>query len=125
MDITEKLNRLASLQAHVDKLKEHYAQLRADALPDTVRDLLQEIDQEQAGAIGPALLEIDELACEIKNDVLQGGRSVRGAHLQAIYSPGAPRWDDRALAGYAEAHPEILKWRKAGAPSVSLRAVTR
>ena len=119
----EKLNRLASLQANIDALKLRYDQLRQDAIPDSVRALLQEIDAEQAEAVGPAMLEVEELKREIECDVLEGKASVKGTYLQAVYTQPKVTWETGLLAGFAIAHPEILSARKIGKPSVSFREV--
>ncbi len=49
------------------------------------------------------------------------GESVKGTNLQAIFIKGRQTWDNAELDKYAEKHPEILKFRKIGNPSVSIR----
>ena len=54
-------------------------------------------------------------------DVLLRGESLRGSVYQAIYMKGRVSWDSAAIDQYARAHPEVLKFRREGQPSVSLR----
>ncbi|MCG3145996.1 MAG: hypothetical protein HONDAALG_03775 [Gammaproteobacteria bacterium] len=51
------------------------------------------------------------------------GATVKGAALSAVYAKGRVSWDNKALEGYAVAHPELLAFRSEGAPSVSIRGV--
>ena len=62
---------------------------------------------------------------EIKNDVLLGGESVVTDVLQAIYVKGRVSWDNEGIDRYARLHPEVLKYRKEGQPSVSLRTTSK
>jgi len=48
---------------------------------------------------------------------------VKGRELEAVYVKGRISWDNKALDGYAAAHPEIGAFRKQGDPSVSIRGV--
>ena len=52
------------------------------------------------------------------------GETVKGDHLQAVWSKGRASWDDKALMGYTKAHPELLEFRKQGEPSVSIRSTS-
>ena len=67
------------------------------------------------------LVEIGQLEAQIKAAVLEYGRSVKGAGMQAVYMAGRVSWDDKFLQGYAATHEEILPARMEGKPSVSLR----
>jgi len=59
----------------------------------------------------------------INEAVLEGGESIKGEKLQAVFSNGRTTWDSKALVGYAVAHPEIEKLKKTGKPSVSIREI--
>lgn len=59
----------------------------------------------------------------VNEAVLEKGESIKGEKLQACFSKGRTTWDTKALVGYAVAHPEIDKLKKAGKPSVSIREV--
>lgn len=68
--------------------------------------------------------EIDVLEDMIKRFVLKRGKSLKGEFLQAVYSKGKTTWDTKALDGYASVFPEIVRFKKTSAASVSIRAVT-
>ncbi len=61
------------------------------------------------------------LEAEIKNDVLLSGQSVMTDVFQAIYVKGRVTWDNEGINNYARLHPEVLKFRKEGQPSVTLK----
>ena len=63
----------------------------------------------------------DALTAEIKDEVVALGETVKGSCLMAVYAKGRVSWDDKALEGYAAAHPEIQPFRKVGNPSESIR----
>jgi hypothetical protein len=67
--------------------------------------------------------DIEAVTNLVKSQVLSGGATVKGTHYMAVYAKGRVSWDNKALDGYAVAHPEILILRKEGEPSVSFRAV--
>lgn len=49
--------------------------------------------------------------------------SIKGEYLQAVYSKGRSSWDTKSIEGYAASHPELLQFKKTGAPTVSFRSV--
>ncbi len=46
-----------------------------------------------------------------------------GVHLHAVFSQGRVTWDTKGLDRFALSHPEVVKFRKQGTPSVALRIV--
>jgi hypothetical protein len=57
--------------------------------------------------------------------VLKNGATVRGSYLMAVWSKGRVSWDDKGLSNYAQAHPDLLQYRKQGDPSISIRKSER
>lgn len=121
MDIREKLNRLAELEAQADVLRLHFQGLRDAVLTQEQREQLADIDAEQQTALDAIKGGIDSLTAEIKAEVVGMGATVKGDHLQAVWTKGRVSWDTKALDGYAAGHPELLPFRKEGDPSVSIR----
>ena len=121
MNTFDKLNLLADLRAQTDIIKIHFDDLRAEILTPEIKAALAEIDAEYQTAIEALNTGIATLETEIKAEVIQGGATVKGAHLQAVYNKGRVSWDTKALDGYAAGHPEIMPFRKVGEPSVSIR----
>lgn len=120
--VTEKLERLSNLRAAADVARLDYEGKRAgilkqvqaelDALEVEYKPLLESVDE-----------NIASLETEIKTEVLLHGESVQGGTFRAVYTKGRISWDGNGIEKYAELHPEILHYRKQGAPSVSLRIV--
>lgn len=129
-------------QAARDLLYIEYEATRAvphNAIAPAVADLEAQIATLEASIL-PALTAIEEQYAERLNDmdiavsaaeanvriaVLAVGKSVKGAHLHAVYSKGRVSWDSKGLDGYAVAYPEVLKFRSTGEPSVSIRAAAK
>jgi len=65
--------------------------------------------------------EIDETRHQLREDCISVGESVKGSHLQVVYSSPRVTWDTKGLDGYAIAHPEITIFRREGKPSASIR----
>jgi hypothetical protein len=59
---------------------------------------------------------------QIRKTALAERRSIKGQFGQAVYASGRVSWDTKGLDGVAVVMPEILKFRKVGEPSVSIRA---
>jgi hypothetical protein len=121
-DVADKLNRLADLRAAVDLTRMDYEQRKAEVLKE-VQAELDALESEYQPLLDAALDNAAALEAEIKNDVLLAGQSVSTSFYQAIYMKGRVTWDNDGINKYAQLHPEVLKYRKEGQPSVSLRTV--
>ena len=122
MTIIEKLDRL-----HYLKTKNAAAAAEFEAVKAAVLALHQD-ELERAESYAEKIVsatrdEMDSLETGIKADVLSRQVTVRGAHLQAVYSRGRVSWDSKTLDGYALSHPEILAARTEGKPSVAFREI--
>ncbi len=121
--VVSKLKRLADLHAAVDLARIDYEAKRAEVLKK-VQAELDAIDLEFRPVLDAAEENAAILEAEIKNDVLLRGESLRGGAYQAIYMKGRVSWDARGVEDYARSHPELLKFRREGQPSVTLRTVS-
>lgn len=73
-------------------------------------------------ANAPLIELIDMLESEIKNEVLEIGKSVSSDNMTAVWANGRMSWDSKKLAELAEKYPEINDCRRYGNPSVSFRS---
>jgi hypothetical protein len=113
---------LTNLQAATDLTRMDYEEKRAEILKQVQSDL-DALDSEYQPLLESAEENIGTLTAEIKNDVLLHGDSVQGGAYRATYIQGRTSWDNAGMAKYAANHPDILKFRKQGQASVTLRAV--
>lgn len=120
--VSEKLFRLTNLQAATDLTRMDYEEKRAEILK-RVRTDLDALDVEYHPLLEAAEENIATLTAEIKNDVLLHGDSVQGGSYRAMYVQGRTSWDNTGMTKYAAAHPDVLKFRKQGQASVTLRVV--
>ncbi len=118
--VLQKLERLANLRAAADVARMDHDARRAEVLKK-VQTELDAIELEFHPVLEAAEVNAAALEAEIKNDILLRGESLRGSAYQAIYMRGRISWDSAGINGYAHTHPEVLKFRKEGHPSVSLR----
>ncbi len=118
--VVSKLTRLADLHAAVDVARMDYEAKRAEVLK-RVQSELDAIEVEFRPVLDAAEENAAALEAEIKNDVLLRGESLRGGVYQAIYMKGRVSWDGKGVEEYARSHPELLKFRREGQPSVALR----
>jgi len=120
--VSEKLFRLTNLQATTDLTRMDYEEKRAEILKN-VQAKLDALNIEYKPLLESAEENIVMLTAEIKNDVLLHGDSVQGGAYRAMYVQGRASWDNAGMTKYAAAHPDVLKFRKQGQASVTLRAV--
>ena len=120
--ITARLEELSEMQAAAEVTRLDLEAKRAEILK-SVQAELDALEDEYAPLLATAEARIEALKEEIKSDVLEHGASVRGGHLQAVYSRGRVTWDTHRLEDYANEHPEVNEFRREGSPSVSLRSV--
>jgi len=123
MNTTEKLDRLAELDAHRDMVLVDKEALKQSIIPAEVKQQLRDIDSEYDPKLDAIAQERAQLEAEVKNDVMVSGESVKGETYRASYVKGRISWDTKALDGYAVAHPEIEKLRTEGAPTVRIAKV--
>lgn len=122
-NIIEMLDTLAEYQAALDAARLKYEEQRAAIISPEVKQALDDLAAEYSQMTQAASENAAAMTEKIKAAVVTGGASVKGAHLQAVYSGGRVLWDDKKLLAYASAHPEIMMLRETGKPSVSIRAV--
>jgi hypothetical protein len=122
--IAGKLNRLADLRAAVDLARMNYEARRSEVLKK-VQAELDALEAEYQPLLEAAQDNAASLETEIKNDVLLSGQSVMTDVYQAVYVKGRVTWDNDGISNYARMHPEVLKFRREGQPSVTLRTAGR
>ncbi len=123
LEIKKKLDQLADFQAQQDVLTMQKKALIDEILNAEVRAKLDEIEAEFADKTEAVNTNIAKLEEEIKQSVKVLGTSVKSKFFHAVWVKGRVSWDTKAMDNYAIYHPEILKMRKQGEPSVSLRKI--
>lgn len=121
--VVTKLRRLADLRAAADVARIDYEAKRAEVMKQ-VQAELDALDLEFRPVLDAAEDNADTLEAEIKNDVMLRGESLRGGAYQAVYMKGRVSYDAHGVDEYARTHPELLKYRREGQPSVSLRTAS-
>lgn len=121
MDIYEKIEKYSDLTSGIDAINQEKQALIDEVLTPEIEEKLAEIDAEFYPKVEEILQQKSTLEAEIKQEVLQAGRTVKGTYHAFVWSKPRVSWDTKALDGYAAAHPEIAQFRTEGSPSVSVR----
>lgn len=121
-DIRARLEELAEVRAAAETTRLDYEARREEILR-AVQAELEALQAEYEPLLESAQARAAALEAEVKEAVLAFGASVKGSAYQAVYVRGRVTWDNQKLDRYAQAHPEILAYRREGDPSVSLRTV--
>jgi hypothetical protein len=121
-DILNKLDELTQVRAAEALTRADYEERRAEILR-IVQAELEALDAEFSPLLEAAAERVASLEEEIKQDVLEYGQSVKGGRFHAVYSRGRVSWDTKGLDRYATRHPDVLAFRKEGAPSIAIRTI--
>lgn len=123
MTIAEMLDQLAEIRAEIDAQRLAFEEQREALIPAEIRKQLDAIDEEEAHVIDELEEAAQRLASEIKVAVTLEQQTVKGTRLQAVYYKPRISWDTRGLLGYAQAHPEVLTFKREGKPTVAIRRI--
>lgn len=116
------LERLGNLHEAEDAARLDYEARRQEILKK-VQSELDALQVEYQPILDSVQENIEELENEIRTEVLMHGESVSGGAYRAIYTKGRVSWDSKGMEKYAQRHPEVLEFRKEGAPVVMLRLI--
>ncbi len=116
--VEDKLDLLADLRSAADTVAQA-KQMFIDAVLSSVHHKLEAYDDD----ISVLSSYASELEQDVRNAALSLGGSIKGNKMQAVWAKGRVSWDSKGLEGVAVVMPEILKFRKVGEPSVSIRPV--
>ena len=92
-------------------------------LTPEIKAKIAEIDAEYAPKLEALNYNKAQYETKLKALVLEAGETIKGQYHAFTWTKGRTSWDNKALEGYAAAHPEILAFRTVGDPSVSIRKV--
>jgi len=119
--ITQLLDEMANIQAQIDALRlQKQAEIDKIMTPE-IKMELSALDVEYDQMAEVAENKLSAIKAQVKELVIESGKSIKGEFVQAIYSKPRTTWNSKALEGYAMAHPEILEARKIGKPSVRFK----
>ena len=121
MDIYEKIEKYSDLTFGIDAISQEKQALIDQVLTPEIKEKLAEIDAEFDPKVEDISQQKSMLEAEIKQEILEAGRTIKGTYHSFVWSKPRVSWDTKALDGYAAAHPEIQQFRIEGSPSVSVR----
>jgi uncharacterized protein YifE (UPF0438 family) len=119
-DVAAALRTLTQARAEKAALEAEYSAARTAVLA-LVREQLDAVDVEFAMRLAEAADAAATAEAAFRDIVLRTGKNVNAAGVRAIYNAPRISWDTEKLEVYAEAHPEVLAFRKLGKPFVTVR----
>ena len=118
------LNNLAEYKAKLDLLTLSMTGEINVAMPEEVREAIQEIKNRYLPDIEKATLEIEMITQYVQGLVLELQTTIKADFLMAVYSPGRVTWNGKELAGFFKTMPELgEKFSKKGEASVTIRRI--
>ncbi|HLE15272.1 MAG TPA: hypothetical protein VI776_11025 [Anaerolineales bacterium] len=124
-EIARQLDQLANYRAEREVLGFQKQELIDQVLTPEIKARLEEIEAEFSDRFEAVDQRTQALEEEVRAEVIRHGGSVKGTFLRAIWHRGRVTWDASGMDRYADAHPEILRFRKQGDPFVSITKVDR
>ena len=121
MNTQELLDKYSDNLAGIGLIDAEKQALIDEILTAEIKEKLAEIDAEFSQKTSALSQENEFIVAQIKAAVIQEGATISGSVHQAVYSKPRVSWDNKGLAGYSVAHPEIMVFQKVGEPSVSIR----
>jgi hypothetical protein len=122
--VASKLERLSNLRNAADLARLDYEMKRAEIMKQ-IQAELDALELEYKPILDATEENIAALENEIKTEVLLRGESITGGSYRATFTHGRVSWDNEGMNKYAQAHPDVLQFRKQGQPIVTLRVVNR
>lgn len=119
-DLAFLFNKLSAARTALANTKDDYSARRV-AILEQVREQLDALDAGFADRLADTEAEAARLEAEARAAVVAHGASFWHEGVHAVYTRSRTTWDGKALAVYAETHPEVVRFRKVSEPSVSLR----
>ena len=123
MTAQEMLDQLAEFYAQKDLIEAHEQDAINAVLTPEIMQQVEDIKAEFAVQRMAVDENIASLEAEAKTAVIAEGKTVKGAHLQAVWNKGRVSWDSKTLEGLAIVFPKVLEAKKEGQPSVSIRKI--
>ena len=121
MDIYEKIEKFSDFCFGIDSISQEKQAAIDMVLTPEIKEKLAEIDAEFDPKSDELSQQKSMLEAEIKQEILDAGRTIKGTFHSFVWSKPRVSWDTKALDGYALAHPAIAQFRTEGSPSVSVR----
>lgn len=121
LDIYGKIERFSDLGFGIDSKNAEKKALIESVIPDEIKQKIAEIEAEFDDKIEQLTQERADLEEEIRQEVLNNSRSIKGTFHSFSFTKGRTSWDTKMLNGLAETNPELNAARKVGEPSVSIR----
>ena len=124
-DVYSLIEKYSDLVVGIDVINAEKQALIDGILTPEIKQKIAEFEEEFAQKLSGVSTEKSLLEEQIKEITINAGQTIKGTLHQFVYNKGRVSWDTKQLDGYAAAHPEIEKFRKVGAPSVSVRTVQK
>lgn len=121
--IRELLAKVTSMRFEIASMEQSWDRMREELIPEDVREKIKELGEEMAPKVASMAEEVEKAEAELRQMVASYGQTVTGLRFQVVYISPKPVWNEKALEGYAAAHPDILALKSMSEPKTQIRAV--
>jgi len=123
MNTVEMLEQLSEFYSQLDVLQLQKAELLDTVMPPEIKQAVEDVNAEFSGKETAVRENMAALEAQVKQAVIEGGETVKGGVLQAVYNKGRVSWDSRKLEGLMIAFPKLQEARKQGNPYTAIKKV--
>lgn len=120
MEMTTLFARLEAIRAEALAAQQEYTFRRLDVMAK-VQPELDAIDAEMEPGLKALAARLATTEAAAKEALRAYGRSFFHGRVKGTYQRGRVTFESKGLQQYAEAHPEVNRFRKVGQPIVSIR----
>lgn len=124
-EVRTLLAKVTEMRMQVTAAEASWDRMREELIPDEVKQKIEELGQEMAPKIAEMAEELDRVEKELRDMVARYGQTVTGLKFQVVYFSPKPVWNEKALEGYAAAHPDINALKTMSEAKAQIRAVTK
>ena len=119
------MNKYVGMKSQISLLEADKKKLIEQAMPQEIRQRVEEIEEEFAGKTEKAQKDLEKLEEEIKAGVVSVQKTLVVKGMKAFYHEGRVTWDAKGLEGVIKKNPDVAKviepFKKQGKDYASFR----
>lgn len=123
--VREALAKVTSARIELSATEASWDKMRDDMIPEDVKVKIRELAEEMAPKVASMSNELAKMELELREMVAAYGQTVTGLKFQVVYISPKPVWNEKALDGYAAAHPDILQLKSMSEPKTQIRTIAK
>lgn len=123
VNVLEMLDKIADIENMIEAELAKAEELKSSVITDDQRAMIDAIDQSCNQTTVKLANELEMLKMDVKNCVLEAGKTIKSSKYQAVWNKPRVKWDADKLEGMIALIPAIAEARSFGEPSITFRRV--